>query len=257
MSTSTPFARARNDQQRQERREAILAVAARMLTRMRVSELSLNELAREVGLAKSNVLRYFESREAVLLELYDREYRDWLDALDERMRPLAVTTPGSTNATTADIASDASAVAQSIRIEGIAAAVADTVAERPVFCDLAASAAGVLEHNVSATVAADYKRSAIANSRRLAELIGPLVGGLSELAAITLVGGVNVVVGGVWAMSQPSPGMAAAYAEHPDLRAMRLDLRVAVRELVATLLVGLRHRTPQLDESVADTASHG
>ena len=29
-----------------------------------MAELSLNELARRVGLAKSNVLRYFDSREA-------------------------------------------------------------------------------------------------------------------------------------------------------------------------------------------------
>jgi hypothetical protein len=44
-------------------------LAAAMLREMPVAELSLNELSRRVGLAKSNVLRYFETREAVLLEL--------------------------------------------------------------------------------------------------------------------------------------------------------------------------------------------
>ena len=81
MTATTPFDRARSAEQRSARREAILRTAAEMLTRMRVAELSLNALAREVGLAKSNVLRYFESREAVLLELYDRETKAWLDAL--------------------------------------------------------------------------------------------------------------------------------------------------------------------------------
>ena len=52
-----------------------------MLAEMPVAELSLNELSRRVGLAKSNVLRYFESREAVLLELLDAAWRDWLDQL--------------------------------------------------------------------------------------------------------------------------------------------------------------------------------
>ena len=33
-----------------------------MLAEMPVSELTLNELSRRAGLAKSNVLRYFESR---------------------------------------------------------------------------------------------------------------------------------------------------------------------------------------------------
>src|SRR2546423_11038304 len=49
-----------------------------MVAEMPVAELSLNELSRRVGLAKSNVLRYFESREAVLLELLDNAWRDWL-----------------------------------------------------------------------------------------------------------------------------------------------------------------------------------
>jgi AcrR family transcriptional regulator len=35
-----------------------------MLTEMPVAQTTLDELSRRVGLAKSNVLRYFESREA-------------------------------------------------------------------------------------------------------------------------------------------------------------------------------------------------
>jgi len=52
---------------------------------MPVADLSLNELSRRVGLAKSNVLRYFESREAVLLELLDSAWRDWLARLAEAL----------------------------------------------------------------------------------------------------------------------------------------------------------------------------
>src|SRR2546430_7206322 len=75
------FRRARSDEQREIRRQAILRVAADMVATMPVAELSLNELSRRVGLAKSNVLRYFESREAVLLELLDSAWRDWLSRL--------------------------------------------------------------------------------------------------------------------------------------------------------------------------------
>ena len=62
------FQRARSEEQREARRQAILGAAAAMLAEMPVAEITLNELSRRVGLAKSNVLRYFESREAVLLE---------------------------------------------------------------------------------------------------------------------------------------------------------------------------------------------
>ena len=75
------FQRARSEEQREIRRQAILDTAAAMLDVMPVSEVSLNELSRRAGLAKSNVLRYFESREAILLELLDRATKRWLSEL--------------------------------------------------------------------------------------------------------------------------------------------------------------------------------
>lgn len=69
------FQRARTEEQREIRRRAILDMASAMLDEMPVAAVTLNELSRRVGLAKPNVLRYFESREAVLLELLDRFLR--------------------------------------------------------------------------------------------------------------------------------------------------------------------------------------
>ena len=83
------FQRARNEEQRAARRETILLTASAMLEEMPLSELSLNELSRRVGLAKSNVLRYFDSREAVLLELLDAAWGEWLVELGDEL-PSAV-----------------------------------------------------------------------------------------------------------------------------------------------------------------------
>src|SRR5580658_4524790 len=77
--------RARSEEQREIRRRAILDTTAAMLDAMPVSEVTLNELSRRVGLAKSNVLRYFESREAVLLELLDRAWQEWLAELGQSL----------------------------------------------------------------------------------------------------------------------------------------------------------------------------
>ena len=218
---TTTFTRARSEEQRDVRRLAILSAAEELLAGgTRVADLSLNGLARHVGLAKSNVLRYFESREAVLLALLDREYGAWLDAVE----PLLSET-------------DASAP-----VELVAEVLARTVTERPVLAELVANASTVLEHNVSAEVAADYKRAAYAQSLRLVQLIEARIGELPHASRITLAATVNLVVGGAWGMCRPSPGMAEAYEKYPELDAMRLDYRVAVRELVATVLTGLLTR---------------
>ena len=79
------FQRARSEEQRAARRQAILGAAAAMLAEMPAAEVTLNELSRRAGLAKSNVLRYFESREAVLLELLDSAWQDWLVQLDKEL----------------------------------------------------------------------------------------------------------------------------------------------------------------------------
>ena len=81
----TAFQRARSEQQREVRRRAILDAATAMLAEMPAAEITLNELSRRVGLAKSNVLRYFESREAILLELLDSMWQDWLADLEPEL----------------------------------------------------------------------------------------------------------------------------------------------------------------------------
>ena len=145
--TVTTFKRARSEEQRTERRRLILATAEAMLTEMPAAQVTLNELSRRVGLAKSNVLRYFESREAVLLELLDIASVEWLgrlgDAFTAAVDPSAPPT---------------------VRGDQIAAALVTALTERPLLCDLVSTQAAVLEHNVSAQIAAQVHTSLRAQS---------------------------------------------------------------------------------------------
>src|SRR6202020_2780488 len=165
----TTFQRARSEEQREVRRRAILEAAAAMLAEMPVAEVTLNELSRRVGLAKSNVLRYFESREAVLLELLDSAWQEWLAALEADL----------------GAAVDASAP-PARRGDQLAAALAASLAGRPVLCDLLSAQAAVLERKVSTQVAAAYKRAALADVSRLGQLIHRHLGELGEPDAARL-----------------------------------------------------------------------
>lgn len=208
------------------RRQAILDTAAAMLTEMPVAQMSLNELSRRVGLAKSNVLRYFESREAVLLELLAVALREWLDRLDGEL--------------TAAVDADA---APSERGDQLAATLATSLAARPVLCDLISAQAAVLERNVSAQVAAEYKRAAIANVGVLARLVGERVPELGEPDATRFAAAAVMVTCTVWTHSQPSAAMLAAYEADPSLASMRLDFTATARELLEVILSGLLARS--------------
>jgi len=220
------FQRARSDEQRAIRRQAILDTAAAMLAEMPVAQVSLNELSRRVGLAKSNVLRYFESREAVLLELLVVAWRDWLGEL------------------AGALAAGVDPAAPPVRRgDQVSAVLADSLTARPVLCDLIGAQAAVLERNVSAQVAAQYKRSAVANAVALAGLVRERVGELSELDAMRFAAVAAMVTGAVWTHAQPSAAMLTAYREDPELAALRLDFTDTLRQTLAVLFSGLLARS--------------
>nr|WSY50186.1 TetR family transcriptional regulator [Streptomyces sp. NBC_00886] len=216
----TSFQRARTEEQREIRHQSILDTTASMLDEMPVSAVSLNELSRRTGLAKSNVMRYFESREAILLELLDRARTQWTDALPAHL----------------SAAIDREAPA-SERGEQFAAAITESLTDRRVTCDLLSAQAGVLEHNVSPEVAARYKKAALANVDTLATLarmyLPELGDRASELAAFTI-----MTIGAVWTHARPSQAMLTAYEADPSLAALKMDFAATLRQMLTTLTAG-------------------
>jgi AcrR family transcriptional regulator len=219
----TTFQRARSAEQRELRRRAILDTAAAMLTEMPVAELSLNELSRRVGLAKSNVLKYFESREAVLLELWAIEFNAWIDDLQTALRDV-----------------EAAAVAQ--RGELLVEAVVRTLAARPVFCDLVSAQASVLERNISAEVALTFKRAALAGYERMLTAILAALPQLGVEGAARLIASTGMLAGAIWTHSHPNAAILAAYEAEPALAPLRLEFEPTLREALTSLLYGVLPR---------------
>jgi AcrR family transcriptional regulator len=219
------FRRARSDEQREQRRQAILSTAAAMLREMAVADLSLNELSRRVGLAKSNVLRYFETREAVLLELYDTAWKAWLERLDPAMPPASAGGDART------------------RYERVAATLTATLHADPLLCELISVAASVLERNISPAVARRHKMSSIANLDRMAALLCASLPELSGEGAWRAAAGVLLSVAGIWPLTNPTEAMLCVY-EDPEFALMRVDFASTVEEAVSVFLAGCLARWP-------------
>ncbi len=221
MAGMTLFQRARSAEQREVRRRAILDTAAAMLAEMPVAEVTLNELSRRVGLAKSNVLRYFESREAVLLDLLSAEWQEWLAALAGEL-------DGAVNA----------AAPVAARGDQLAAVLATSLSARPVLCDLISAQAAVLERNISPQIAATFKRASIASITDLSTLLRGHLGELTEHHASRLAAATVVTAGALWPQCQPSAAMLAAYEADPTLAALRIGFAPALREFLEVFISG-------------------
>ena len=177
------------------RRSAIMNSAREMLAEKDLAEISLRELSDRVGLAKSNVLRYFDSREAIFLEVLDEEFQAWLIDLDTRL--------GRPRARKANYANE-------IRVAG---AVADSLVDRQLLCELLGSMAGVLERNISLDFARDFKARAMGRIAELAQLVARQLPWLPREFTEFFAQGALTLAAGMYPFSVPTEPVRAAIAE--------------------------------------------
>src|ERR671920_188189 len=128
------FVRARRPEHKQERHDAILAAARDLARTSGVRNVSLGAVAEAVGLAKSNISRYFGTREEIYLELLAEEWQQYTRAVSVRLRDAHDTNAAIT-------------------------ALAETMVDRPLFCDLLSHLPTSLEQNVSVEAARAFKHA--------------------------------------------------------------------------------------------------
>jgi AcrR family transcriptional regulator len=80
--------RARQPEQKAVRRKAILEAARSLFTRLGYDEISLNGIAREAGISKPNVYRYFSTREEIFLAIYEAEQDKFVRSLIDRLKKI-------------------------------------------------------------------------------------------------------------------------------------------------------------------------
>ena len=175
---------------------------------------SLGSVAVAVGLAKSNVVRYFGTREEIYLELAAESWTEWGAEAAERLR---------------------AASGQ----EDIVAALTETLAGRPLFCDLLSHTSTTLEHNISVPAARAFKRVVLGV---LADLGGDIVrahGGLTEREGFEVVAAATALAGTLYPVANPPPALAQLYAEDPDLAAACPEFLPTLKRALSALVAGL------------------
>lgn len=195
-----------------------------------VRTVTLGSVAQAVGLAKSNVGRYFGTREEIFLELAATGWREWGDAADARLRD-------GTESETASETGEPRA--------RVVAALAETLADRPFFCDLLSHTTTTLEHNISLEAARTFKYAALGVVSRLGAQVSHVSPDLDESEGAELVQAAAALAGTLYPVATPSPVLAELYATDPELAAFCPQLLPTLRRALAALAAGLPTlRTP-------------
>ena len=209
------FQRARRPEQRVQRRQEILDAAEALLAELPAEDISLRELARRLDVSKTHVVRYFESREGVFLELLNRMRQSWLAAAPSEW-PAPPCDP-----------------------DQVMRALADSLAARPTLCQLWSLLPSVLERNVSADTVRAYKLTDLEHRTTLAGMIVERVPALSPDAALELTSHAVVALVGLWPFSCPTPAIVEATADDPRLARANVDFPVRYAELLQVMLAGM------------------
>lgn len=209
------FQRARRPEQKEQRHEAILAAARDSALESGVRSVSLNDIAERVGIHKSALLRYFETREEIFLELTARSWREWAASVTEALDN-----------------------AESPRLALVAEILAASFATRPLLCDLIPHTALSLERNVSVEAVRRYKYRSLGAVQAVSASVNQALPGLRAEECRELVSTLATLAGGLWQIANPPPALADLYAADPALGHARIDVEPRLRRTAEVMLAG-------------------
>ncbi|WP_202596369.1 TetR/AcrR family transcriptional regulator [Mesorhizobium loti] len=215
------FQRARRPEQKEERRSHLLNVTRTLLSEQPGAVVfGLNELARHAGMTKSNVYRYFESREALLMEVLREEAALWYN----------------------DLRSDLGTSNEPVSAERLADAIARTASARPLLGHLTSILPSIIEHNVSAECIRDFKTGSLLLIQECASLLHGRTRSLSLSACEEFMHWTLIMITGLWPLSHPS-SVANVALQTTELMPFRYDFERDLKRGLRLLLRGLSEET--------------
>jgi AcrR family transcriptional regulator len=208
--------RARSAEAKQQREQAILDAAARLGAERGIRQVTLTDIAQAVGMHKSAMLRYFETREQIFLKLTAAGWHDWSADLRGRLSRLE---PGAAPGLVAE-------------------AFAETLTARPMFCDLLAQAPLNLERNVSLESVRSFKLATLEEVDAIIAELARLCD-LTEQQAVDVIATATSLAGALWQMATPGPEVQALYRSDPRLSHAVVEVAPRLTRILAAVLAGL------------------
>ncbi len=210
------FTRARRPDEIAQRQEEIVAAAATLLDQGELDRISLNAIARQAGLAKSAVYRYFESREAIFLKILERDWQQWLTEVEAALASLA----GSDDP------------------EAVATALTRATLDHPRLCRLVSALSSVLEQNLSEDVVLAFKQESLTLATRMMEALHQALPSIAMNQWQDFANPAIALIAGLWPLSHPSETVRKVMAR-PEFAPFQPDFEHQFRRTLTLALRGM------------------
>jgi AcrR family transcriptional regulator len=196
------FQRARQPAQIEQRKEAILRTALLLFQKNGLENVSLTDIAREVGLAKSNIYRYFESREHIYLIVLQRLAVRY----EQRLYPPLKKLNGKGS------------------VAKVAEIVTQAYIDSPEYGELITVVNSVLEKRLTPPLIINFRAVFLERRKRLAAVLASALPAISAEKMLPFTLHIFLHVPGLWTFCYPRPD-AEKLLNEPEHRHLKLDFR--------------------------------
>ena len=211
------FIRATRPEQKKLREEQILNAAKKLFLRGDYESAGLNAIAREAGLTKSNVYRYFASREEIFLRIFSAASVDWALGLESTLKKLRARASADT----------------------VAAAWTEETIKHPLFHDLAPLTTISLEKNSSEEHLRDFFSKSLAVFSGVATQLARIYPGIPMEVLTNATVHFYMLGTSLWSASRPGQTERKVLKD-PAFAALAIDFESSLTTGIANLIRGIR-----------------
>lgn len=209
--------RATREEQKRERRQAILDTAWRQFQQTSYEAVTMAGIAEALGLAKGTMYLYFNTKEELFLAVEEQWLADWLDQLAARLEAgRGPFTPLET-----------------------ATVLTQTLLAKPGMARLLAILHTTLERNIDLAAALRFKHMLLERLTGVGTRLEQRLPFLAPGDGLRVLLRCDALIIGLWHLSDPAPVVREAFAADATLGVFAVDFASELRASFAALLAGM------------------
>ncbi|MEJ2719126.1 MAG: TetR family transcriptional regulator [Deltaproteobacteria bacterium] len=211
--------RAVSDEQKLERRKAILDAAFDLFAESSYEAVSMAAVAKRVVLAKGTLYLYFRTKEELFLALQAQEFQAWFDEMDGNLELLSGRDGPS-------------------RTSDVGRLISESLTQREVMGRLIAILHTVLERNIDYEAASHFKRMLLMRVSRTGSLVESCLPFLKPGEGARLLLRAYALVIGLRHLAEPAP-VVREVIDKQGMDMFRVEFASAFSETVKALITGM------------------